>query len=85
MAEKIIRRDVFKIEDQNSVIRFGAKFLGVDGSAEKWSGNIPQATASDQQVVITNSEGKEYKVNKIEQGTLEDHTLNKKFFWIEGT
>ena len=83
MADKI-RRDVFKIQDQNSAIRFGARYLGVDGSAEKWSGDIPQALESDHQIVITNSEGKEYKVNKIEAGNTEDHTLNQKFFWIEG-
>jgi hypothetical protein len=83
MAEKI-KRDVFKVQDHDSITRFGAKYLGVDGASEKWSGDIPQALKSDQLLVITNSEGKEYKVNKIEQGNLDDHTLNQKFFWIEG-
>lgn len=83
MSDKI-RRDVFKIQDQNSSIRFGAKFLGRDGIAEKWTGDIPQVLESGQRMVITDSEGNEYKVNKIENGNLDNNNQNQKFFWIEG-
>jgi hypothetical protein len=86
MAESI-SREVFKVEDQNNAIRFGAKFLGADGLEEKWSGEIPETVDQGQLVgkVITNSEGKEYKVNKITEGTPEGKNHHhQKFFWIEG-
>lgn len=83
-----VQRDVFKIEDQNKAFRFGAKFLGADGLEEKWSGEIPEMMAIEQgQLVgriITNSEGKEYKINKITEGNPEGKNhYHPNFFWIE--
>lgn len=85
MAESI-NRDVFKVADQNNAIRFGARFLEADGLEEKWSGEIPEMFEKGQLIgrIITNSEGKEYKVNKITEGNPEGKNHYKKFFWIEG-
>jgi hypothetical protein len=87
MAESI-QRDVFTIEDQNKAFRFGARFLEADGLEEKWSGEIPAMTGIEKgQLVgriITNSEGKEYKVNKITRGNSEGNNHDRQdFFWIE--
>jgi hypothetical protein len=87
MADSI-HRDVFKLEDQNNPIRFGAKFLGADGLEEKWSGEIPETMGieKDQLIgrIIINSEGKEYKVNKITEGNPEGKNhFHQKYFWIE--
>lgn len=82
-----IDRDVFKIEDQDNTIRFGAKFLEVDGLEEKWSGEIPEewGLKKDQVIgrIITNSEGKEYKINKITHKNTEGKSNYQKIFWIE--
>ena len=34
--------------------------------------------------IITNSEGKEYKVNKITEGNPEEKNRHQDFFWIKG-
>lgn len=85
MADKI-NREVFKIKDQHNTIRFGAKFLGADGLEEKWSGEIPEIFDKGQLIgrIITNSEGKEYKVNKITEGNPEEEKHHQDFFWIKG-
>jgi hypothetical protein len=88
MAESI-HRDVFKLEGQNNPIRFGAKFIEVDGLEEKWSGEIPERSESEdggQLIgrVITNSEGKAYRVNRITEGNPEGKNhYHQKYFWIE--
>lgn len=84
-----IHRDVFKLEDQNNPIRFGARFLEADGLEEKWSGEIPEMSGVEKNQIIgriiTNSEGKEYKVNRIIEGNPEGKNhFHQKFFWIEG-
>ncbi len=87
MAESI-RRDVFKIESQNNSVRFGAKFVEADGLKEKWAGEIPEMPENGKNQfigqIITNSEGKEYRVNRIMEGDLEGKNHNhQKYFWIE--
>jgi hypothetical protein len=87
MADSV-QRDVFKIENQNKAFRFGAKFLAADGPEEKWSGEIPEMIGVEQGQligrIITNSEGKEYKINKITGGNPEDKNhYHQNLFWIE--
>jgi hypothetical protein len=88
MAESI-HRDVFKLEGQNNPIRFGAKFIEADGLEEKWSGEIPEMSEIEKNQligrIIINSEGKEYKVNRITEGNPEEKNhIQRKYFWIEG-
>ncbi len=83
-----INRDVFKLEGQNYPIRFGARFIENDGLKEKWAGEIPEMpdTEENQLIgqVITNSEGKAYKVDRIIEGTPEGKNhYHGKYFWIE--
>ena len=85
-----VHRDVFKIKAQNNSVRFGARFLEADGLEEKWSGEIPEIPeiAKNQLIgrVITNSEGKEYKLNRISEGNPDDeNNSHHKCFWIEST
>lgn len=80
-----VHRDVFKLEGQNNPIRFGAKFIEADGLKEKWAGEIPE-TEKNQFIgrIITNSEGKAYKVDRITEGTPEGKNhYHGKYFWIE--
>lgn len=88
MADSV-QRDVFKLEDQNNPIRFGAKFIQADGQEEKWSGEIPEIAGIEKSQLIgrtiTNSEGKEFKLNRIIEGNPEGKNhLHQKYFWIEG-
>ena len=90
-------RDVFKVEADTNTTRFGAKFLGTDGWGEKWSGAIPEIWELNNGhlsgPIITNSEGKGYKVNRIsyENPEGEEFDVNddvsknhfRKYFWIE--
>lgn len=83
-----IHRDVFKFEGQNNSVRFGARFLESDGFEEKWSGEIPEVPEIDKNQligqIITNSEGKEYKLNRISEGNPDqERHVNQKYFWIE--
>lgn len=90
-------REVFNIADSADTTRFGAKLLGSDSWGQKWSGEIPVKWELENNHLIgpkiKNSEGKEYKVNKI---TFEDPEGNeydvndndlknahRKYFWIE--
>jgi hypothetical protein len=87
MADSI-HRDVFKLEGQNNPIRFGAKFIEANGLKEKWAGEIPEIpeTEKNQLIgrIITNSEGKAYKVDRIIEGTPEGKNhYHGKYLWIE--
>lgn len=90
-------REVFNIEDSTDTTRFGAKLLGSDGWGQKWSGEIPEKWELEKDHLIgpklKNSEGKEYKVNKImyedPEGNEHEYMdtdvkdVHRKFFWIE--
>ena len=79
--------DVFKLESDHKSIRFGARFVKADGSEEKWSGEIPEIPEIDKNQligrVITNSEGKEFKLNRFTEGNLEEGFDHHQYFWIE--
>ncbi|HBF38316.1 MAG TPA: hypothetical protein DDW50_13460 [Firmicutes bacterium] len=88
MSNNNTHRDVFKLEGNNHSIRFGARFIESDGLEEKWTGEIPEIPEieKDQLIgqIITNSEGKEYKLNRIIEGNSEDdHHVHQKYLWIE--
>jgi hypothetical protein len=82
-----IHRDVFKIESDHSAVRFGAKFVEADGPEEKWSGTIPEIPEMNKSQligsVITNSEGKEYKLNRFSEGNSGEDFDHHPYFWIE--
>ena len=83
-----IHRDVFKLEGHNHSIRFRARFLESDGLEEKWTGEIPEIPELDKNQligqIVTNSEGKEYKLNRITEGNSEEsHHLHQKYLWLE--
>jgi hypothetical protein len=84
MADSI-HRDVFRIADQDNAVRFGARFIGADGLEEKWSGEIPTMLEKGQLIgrIITNSEGKEYKVNKIVPESFEGKKHYQEVLWLE--
>lgn len=82
-----IHRDVFKLENDHSAVRFSAKFVEKEGFEEKWSGTIPEIPEIDKSEligkVITNSEGKEYKLNRFSVGDPEEEYDHHQYFWIE--
>lgn len=82
-----IHRDVFKIENNNNSVRFGARLVETEGLEEKWSGKIPEIPDINKNQligkVITNSEGKEYKLNRFTEGNLGEDFDHHQYFWIE--
>lgn len=90
-------REVFNIEDSADTKRFGARLVDSDSWGQKWSGEIPEKWELEKDQLIgpklKNSEGKEYKVNKImyedpegnehQVADIDLKDVHRKYFWIE--